>query len=101
MIGGVLAYLVWQFFQKGKEGASRISAALDKTAEEQGYLNSEGQNDPTVRYVSARIAFAKAAGYQPGSLAWMSPPGFPDKETWLKQNPAPSKSWVASFLDNL
>jgi hypothetical protein len=96
-IGAVIAYYLYQFVNAGKQGLAKISKAADKAAETAGYVTSEGQNDPLVKYNEARIAFARAQGYAEGTDNFRNPPGFPTYDTWISTNSQDQPGWLSSF----
>lgn len=108
-VGLVLAYFVYEIiiWAKNTFGSfkNKVSSAADQASTQYGFQTSQGQNDPALAYQKARQAYSIAQGYTPGTAEFLTPPGFPDEDTWLAQNPnfAPAKSasWLSDFKSAL
>ncbi len=97
---GVIAYFVYKFINAGNEGVKKISAAADVAATKAGYVTSDGQTDPILRYNQAKKAYADAHGYTSTSgIDVPPPPGFPTYDTWKSTNAADTPSWGSAWVD--
>lgn len=101
IIGIVLIYYLAKIFgwvsDSAGKGLAIVSKAADQASEKAGYVTSEGQNDPALAYQRARVEYSKAQGYEPGSDEYLNPPGFPDKDTWLKDHPVNTPGYLSTW----